>query len=251
MSITDKMGERMKEYEACTRYFIPRRSYTIIRVDGRAFHTYTKKLQKPFDKDFTDAMDYTAKELCREIMGARFAFVQSDEVSILVTDFGKTTTEAWFGNNIQKMCSVSASIATASFLHHRVAYAEDARIAHFDSRVYQIPQRTEVLNYFRWRQRDTIRNSIESTAHAHFPQKEMQNKNGMELRKMLEEKGVKWEDLDAGVRSGRLVLPVENLEGRKFWSAEPAVDFFAGQETDAMELMKVLIPENEIMENQE
>ena len=112
------IGTRMKGYEAVTKYVLPRRGYTMIRIDGKAFHTYTKGFKRPFDQGLIDDMDTTAMFLCKEIQGAVAAFVQSDEISILVCDFEKLETSAWFDNSIQKMCSVSASMATAKFNQH-------------------------------------------------------------------------------------------------------------------------------------
>lgn len=109
------LGDRMKkQYEDRSRIYLQRRTYTIIRIDGKAFHTYTQGLERPFDSKFCRDMDKTAEFLCRNIQGAQFAFVQSDEISILLTDFETIATEAWFDANLQKMCSVSASLATAS-----------------------------------------------------------------------------------------------------------------------------------------
>ena len=156
----DNLGDRMKIfYENITRIFLPRRTYTIIRIDGKAFHTYTKGLDRPFDDKFVNDMDETACYLCKNIQGAKFAFVQSDEISILLTDFDSLTTSAWFDGNIQKMVSVSASLATAKFNELR-----PNKIALFDSRVFTISSRVEVENYFIWRQQDTTRNSISSVA---------------------------------------------------------------------------------------
>lgn len=165
----DDLGDRIKsDYENRTRYYLPRRTYVIIRIDGKSFHGYTRGLPRPFDLELMEDMDETAKSLCREINGARFAYVQSDEISILVTDFDSAQTEAWFDNNLQKMCSLSASIATAHFneASHR-GMKEVAALAHFDSRVFTIPDPVEAYNYFVWRQQDATRNSVTMTAQAH------------------------------------------------------------------------------------
>ena len=112
----DSLGDRMKRfYENITKYFLPRRTYTIIRIDGKAFHSLTQNFDKPFDYTFINQMDETAKYLCKNIQGAKFAFVQSDEISILMTDFDKINTSAWFDGNVQKIASISASMATSKF----------------------------------------------------------------------------------------------------------------------------------------
>jgi len=112
----DALGDRMKSaYEDRTRYKLPRKTYTLIRVDGKAFHTYTKGLKKPFDEGLISDMNETAAYLCKNIQGAKFAYVQSDEISILLTDFDEITTDLWFDGNLQKMSSIAASLATARF----------------------------------------------------------------------------------------------------------------------------------------
>ena len=112
----DDLGNRMKDsYENRTRFMLGRRSYTLMRIDGKAFHTYTKGLDRPFDAGLIYDMDETTKYLCKNIQGAKFGYVQSDEISILITDFDDIASEMWFDGNLQKMCSISASLATAEF----------------------------------------------------------------------------------------------------------------------------------------
>lgn len=245
----DSLGDRMKDfYENRTRILLPRRTYTIIRIDGKAFHSYTKGLQRPFDYKFINDMDETAIYMCKNIQGSKFAFVQSDEISILLTDFDNQETDAWFDGNIQKMASVSASLATAKFNQLRFRQAlldnqfefykeldrdikisiENGERAHrsralqsnedcfnnqplamFDARVFTIPSNEEVENYFIWRQNDTTRNSISSLAQSLFSHKELENKNGNELQEMCFQKGVNWNELPVKVKRGRLIIKEE------------------------------------------
>lgn len=205
----DALGDRMKQnYEDPYRIFLPRRTNTIIRVDGRAFHTWTRGLKEPFDLEFMDCMNSMAIDLCEGIAGARFAFLQSDEVSVVLQDFATLETQPWFGGNLQKLCSISASMATASFNRH----ASDLRNSHgkpsamFDSRVFIVPSTTEVINYFLWRQNDSTRNSIQMTAQALYSHKELQNKSNDELQEMIHQKGQNWNDLPVGCKRGRLVV---------------------------------------------
>jgi len=212
----DELGDRMKShYESRAKVFLPRRSYTLIRVDGKAFHTYTKGLSSPFDEALMEDMDNTAAYLCKNIMNAKFAFVQSDEISILITDFEDQNTQSWFDNNLQKMCSVSASMATSKFNHLRFARnfgymgleeVEKFKLAEFDSRVFQIPQKTEVENYFIWRQQDTVRNSIQSTGQSLYSAKELHGKNMSELQEMIFQKGVNWNDFEPKFKRGRMIV---------------------------------------------
>lgn len=207
----DALGDRMKSnYEDRVRYELPRRSYTIIRVDGKAFHTYTKGLQRPFDDDLISDMNHTAIYLCQNIMGARFAYVQSDEISILLTDFETITTEAWFDGNIQKMVSVAASMATSRFNRLRyIAAAQHTLLpvkdAEFDARVFQIPQQIEVYNYFLWRQRDATKNSISSVAQSLYSHKELMGKDSSDKQEMIFAKGINWNDYDPGKKRGRFI----------------------------------------------
>jgi len=198
----DDLGNRMKEnYENRTRYSLPRRTYTIIRLDGKAFHTFTRGLKKPFDQEFIDMMDSTAQFLCEEIQGCKMAYIQSDEISLLLTDFDKITTDAWFDGNIQKMASVSASMAAAFFNNVNVFNHSD--LAFFDARVFTIPDRVEVENYFVWRQKDAVRNSISMTAQSLYSHKELNGKSSNDQQDMIHAKGQNWNDLPDGFKRGR------------------------------------------------
>jgi tRNA(His) guanylyltransferase len=243
------LSTRMKEYEAVTKYKLLRRGYTMIRIDGKAFHTYTKGLIRPFDNGLVGDMNETAKYLCKNIQGAVCAFVQSDEISILVTDFEKIETSAWLDNVVQKMCSISASMATAKFNQLRfnryyfknmstetdygggpsitdhwsecsdlneeiipagsiVNYTPPiGYLAMFDSRVYQLPTKGEVINYLVWRQQDTVKNSISSVAQSMFSHKELNGKNDNEKQEMMFQKdGTNWNDFDPKLKRGRMIV---------------------------------------------
>lgn len=213
----DQLGDRMKRYESVTKSSLMRRGYTVIRIDGKAFHTYTRGLLRPFDQDLMDDMDATTRYICKNIQGAKFAYTQSDEISILLTDFDTLETQAWFDNEVQKMVSVAASLATAKFNQVRVSRSlsanyggwdaapdpKDVKLAHFDARVFQLPNKTEVMNYFLWRQKDCIRNSISSVAQSEFPAKELQGKTGQQKIEMLLTKSVDWEGLPDDKKYGR------------------------------------------------
>jgi len=275
------LSVRMKGYEAVTKYKLLRRGYTMLRIDGKAFHTYTKGLKRPFDEGLIEDMDTTAKYLCKNIQGAVCAFVQSDEISILVTDFEKIETSAWFDNIIQKMCSVSASMATAKFNqlrmyreaskerdHSMSSIAETVwgndrlksdeilnfKLAMFDSRVFQLPTKTEVENYIIWRQQDTVKNSISSVAQSMFSHKELNGKSGGEKQEMMFHKGVNWNDFDPKLKRGRMIvkeiyekeatilLPfsVEKSSIRTRWISVAPPTF-----TQDREYLDILIPDRE------
>lgn len=199
------LGDRMKAYEHAWRVVLPRRVPVIIRVDGKAFHTLTRHCDKPFDDELMASMDRVAVELCEEIQGACLAFVQSDEVSVLIIGHRTIDTQPWLANGLQKQCSISASIATREF-NRGVVSAQDAAL--FDARVFLMPE-DEVCNYFIWRQQDATRNSIQMVARAHFSHRECDNKNTSELQALLHSrKGINWNDLPVAQKRGRCVTRV-------------------------------------------
>lgn len=223
------LGDRMKSYEFISKTFLTRRIPVIIRLDGKAFHTFTRGMKKPFDEILTSTMQETMKYLCENIQGCVFGYTQSDEITLILTDYETITTDAWFKYNIQKMTSISASMATLAFnkfFRHNVAIKEKALYTYsldeintyeydymsimrgkfdkaiFDSRVFSIP-REEVCNCLIWRQQDATRNSIQSVGQANFNQKQLQNKSCNEIQDMLfTEKGINWNDLPIEYKRG-------------------------------------------------
>ena len=213
------LEDRMKLYEQATRTVLPRRMPIIVRVDGKAFSKYTKQLPgKPFDRNFISVMESVAIELCREIQGAQVAFAQSDEISVLVHGYKKFESEPWFANQVQKMTSVAAAVAAATFTakswrmwaplaisaEDRSPGLDDIEPAYFDARVFVLPE-TDVNNYFMWRQRDGIRNSIQMFASHHFSHKELHKKSTGEMIEMCKTKGADWYALPPTQRQGRCV----------------------------------------------
>lgn len=213
----DALSVRQKEfYEKRTRTLLPRRTYTIIRIDGKSFKNYTKGLNKPFDEDLIEAMDSTAIYLCKNIQGAKLAYVQSDEITIVMTDFDTLQTDAWFDGEVQKIVSVSASMATREFNRVRIIqqlangidikYILNGKLAEFDSRVFTIPFKEEVLNNIIWRQRDCVRNSISSVAQSLFSHTLLTGKNQSDMQEMCFEKGVNWNDFPEKQKRGRIIV---------------------------------------------
>ena len=228
------LGDRMKNnYENITRYYLTRRMPVIIRLDGRSFHTFTRGFKKPFDDILVKTMQDTMKYLCENIQGCVLGYTQSDEISLVLTDYAEITTDAWFGNNLQKMCSVSASMATLAFnkfFSEQVqdfmydccneygdsvlpekqndydfaynVYFKKLDTAMFDSRVFTIPKE-EVCNYMIWRQQDATRNSIQSVGQANFSQKELHGKSCSDIQDMLMmQKGINWNDYATTLKRG-------------------------------------------------
>lgn len=209
----DPMGDRMKRYEAATRYVLPPRTYTVVRVDGRAFHTYTRGLPRPFCPRFADAMDAVARALCEQMSGSELAYVQSDEASVVLTDFRAHGTQPWFGGSVQKIASVAASIATAAFPRVVTNPNGPDRVATFDARVFTIPSSVEVVNYLVFRQRDATRNSILSAGAHHLGDKACHGRDTDEIQElMFQRKAVNWNDYPARFKRGRLLLPVKRME---------------------------------------
>lgn len=219
------LEDRMKAYEQATRTVLPRRLPIIVRVDGKGFSNYTKLLPgKPFDRNFISVMESTAIALCQEIQGAQIAFVQSDEISVLVHGYKKFESEPWFGNQVQKMVSVAAGVASATFtakswrMWSKLAVREadklpsldDIEPACFDARAFVMPE-ADVANYFLWRQRDGLRNSIQMFARSHFSHSELHKKSTSEMVEMCKAKGHDWYALPPSQRNGRAVYRESKL----------------------------------------
>lgn len=202
MSSFEDIGDRFKAYEACTRIYLPRRTYTILRLDGCHFHTVTRHAKRPYDIDLMDSIDEVANKLFRQIANAQIAYAFSDEISLLLTDFATTDTQPWFGGNLQKMCSVSASMAAAAFNWTFWAQMEGIMNATFDCRVFTLSDPYEVENYFIWRQMDCERNSIQMLAQANFSHKELHKKSLSDIHEMLHGIGLNWATQDNRVKRG-------------------------------------------------
>lgn len=230
------LGDRMKNnYENVNRFYLTRRMPIVIRTDMKAGHTFTKGMKKPFDDIFVKTMQDTMKYLCENIQGCVLGYTQSDEISLVLVDYAELTTDAWFGNNLQKMCSVSASMATLAFnkafmrnisqqskrlytehLEEKDAsYIETLEIAMnkgamFDSRVFTIPKE-EVCNYMLWRQQDATRNSILSVGQANFSHKDLHGKSCNNIQDMLmTQKGINWNDYATTLKRGSCCIKVDD-----------------------------------------
>ena len=191
MSDKTALGDRMKRYEVISQIYLTPRMPIICRIDGKAFHTYTRGLEKPWDENLQTAMTNAAKALMSKVQGAEVAYIQSDEISVLLNPYKYFETQVYFDGNIQKIASVTASIATQSFNNSFTSWND--RRALFDSRCFVVP-REEAVNYFIWRQQDAIRNSISGYAQANFSHKELQKKSTKEMLEMLSLKNISWED---------------------------------------------------------
>lgn len=203
----DDFGNRMKGYEAVTDMRLPGLTPVVVRVDGKCFHTLTKKLDKPFDRIFNSAMELTMRDLCEKLPNVRFAYVQSDEISLVMLE-RDIRSESWFGNRLQKIVSLTAAYATASFRARLSAamteaapegaanrcgavmnYAPLVEDAVFDCRAFPVPEK-DVCNYFIWRQQDCLRNAIQAAGQVYVGKKELHGMSSDGIIAALKEKGL-------------------------------------------------------------
>ncbi|MGW4958011.1 tRNA(His) guanylyltransferase Thg1 family protein [Nonomuraea sp. NPDC004186] len=206
MSDKTALGDRMKSYEAVTRTLLPRRTYAVVRVDGRAFHSFLRHADRPFDDDVMASMDAVANALCEEMSGAVFAYTQSDECSVLLTDFESHGTQPWFGGVVQKVVSIAASTASVAF-NRRYSVDYDDAYATFDARAFTIPDVVEVANYFLWRQRDCVRNSITMAAQSKFSHQQLHGVSTNQMQEMLwSQHGINWNAYPDGAKRGRVCV---------------------------------------------
>ena len=223
---TSDLAKRMKDYEMRDRYFLQKRIPVAIRVDMRAGHTFTRGFKRPFDDIFMKSMQETAKYMWENMGNAKFAYVQSDEITIILTDYDTLETDCWFNYRTDKLCSISASIATMAFNKYFMLAVEDyckynpdatleqrniyisaaEKGAMFDARCFNIPKE-EVTNLVYWRQLDAIRNSIQMVGQANSSHKELQNKSCNDIQDMLyKQKGINWNDYPTVCKRGTAVI---------------------------------------------
>lgn len=244
MPVHDDLGCRMKDfYETIPKTKLMRRTPVAIRIDGKAFHTFTRGFQRPFDNVLIKSMQETMKYLCENIQGCVLGYTQSDEITLILVDYKKLTSSAWFDYEVQKMCSIAASMATMAFnraFAKNVAEITDVnpkgfpykaggefvqevfdttyletlksaveRGAMFDARCFNVP-REEVTNLIYWRQLDASRNSIQMVGQAYFSHSELNNKTCSNIQDMLmEHKGINWNDFPVHKKRGSCCIKEE------------------------------------------
>ena len=229
------LGNRMKTYEAVPKKFLMRKTPVVIRLDGKAFHTFTKGFDKPFDKNIESAMTETMLYLCENIQGCVLGYTQSDEITLILADWQTIDTDAWFSYNVQKMCSVAASMATFIFslaMEINADFAEKDKAdlirrklsngVFFDARCFNLPLH-EVPNVLIWRQQDATRNSIQGLAQSLFPHKELQGLKCNQLQdKIFLEKGINWNNLTTYQKRG--TCAVKTVDGD--WTIDLNIPIF-------------------------
>jgi len=196
MANKDAIGDRIKRYERAADFHLPPRHPLIIRVDGKAFHSWTRQLTKPFDHVMMRAMRAAMMETAAQMQGFKLAYHQSDECTFLLTDYDKFSTQGWFDYELNKIVSISASLFTAHFNNY-IDHVPDVVIAPgpavFDARAFVVPE-SDVPNVFIWRQRDWERNSVRMLGQHIYSHKEMQGKTTADVKEMLWTKKVSWDD---------------------------------------------------------
>ena len=253
----DSLGDRMKgNYENRSKTYLVRRMPVIIRLDGKAFHTFTRGFNKPFDEVMMQTMQQTTLKLCQEIQGCVFGYTQSDEITLVLVDYNDINTDAWFDYSVQKMCSVASSMCT---LYFNKIFAEmvDVFIANsdvtpeeeklervynkaiekgamFDARAFNIPVE-EVTNCVLWRQQDATRNSISSLAQSKFSHKELQGKSSSQMQDMLMEKfGINWNDLTIPEKRGTAVYK-RTINDTAEWIVDYQMPILKGEDRNYVE----------------
>ena len=225
MPVNDNLGARMKTYyEQVPKYRLMRRTPVAIRIDGKAFHTFTRGFQKPFDEVLGNAMVKTMEYLCKNIQGCVFGYTQSDEITLLLIDYQTFETNAWFDYEVQKMCSISASMATMAFnkyfreeffahtTHGNWGESEEAlydaygraieKGAMFDARCFNIPKE-ESCNLIYWRQLDAQRNSVQMVGQANYSHSHLQDKTCEQIKMLLRcDFGINWNGLPTRWKHG-------------------------------------------------
>lgn len=275
----ETLDDRMKgAYENKYRLYLPERIPIILRLDGKAFHSFTRGLKKPFDSIFIKTMQDTMMYLCGQIQGCKFGYVESDEISLCLWNWRNNDSDAWFGNNLQKMVSLSAAMASVAFNKYWAQNVEEYKknlgfytdednldeeekkycttitnkaellMPVFDSRAFILPME-EVQNYFIWRQNDCMRNSIQGLAQSYYPQRELHKINTKQLQnKLFSERGINWNEYSVVERRGtcayKIPIKMEGSEGsvviRNKWILDKLIPILSQPEYKDFVTSKVL-----------
>lgn len=220
-----ELAKRIKlNYENPARHYLTRRIPVIIRVDGRAFSTFTRQCNSPFDHGIMRSMVMAARALADDMQGCKLAYIQSDEASFVLTDYDTLTTDAWFGYNQSKVESVSASVFGGHFNKMLNAFGFYSRSpAAFDARAFNIPEQ-EVVNYFLWRATDWQRNSLSLYTRQFFSHCDLQGKNRTAMHEMLAGIGQCWtKDLSYEEKNGTFIVKshIADVPWRMLSNIEP------------------------------
>lgn len=252
MALRDELGIRMKNfYESVPKTKLLRRTPVAIRIDGKAFHSFTRGMKKPFDFILIESMQKTMQYLCENIQGCVLGYTQSDEITLLLIDYKRLNSDAWFDYEVQKMCSIAASMATMAFNRYfaeaAAAAMEDEVYAEalqkavqkgamFDARCFNVPKE-ETANLIYWRQLDAARNSVQMVGQASFSHKQLQGKSCEQIQDMLmQEKMFNWNELETCLKRGSCCVRKENAEaGKSNWIIDREIPQFKGDGREYIE----------------
>jgi tRNA(His) 5'-end guanylyltransferase len=270
MPVHDNIGIRMKTYyESIPKTKLMRRTPVVIRIDGKAFHSFTRGFKKPYDEVLIKSMQETTKYLCENIQGCVLGYTQSDEISLVLVDYKNLNTSAWFDYEVQKMCSIAASMATLAFnkifeknvqeeiidyktsltpqsielqqeieKYHHTLITAVKKGAMFDARVFNIPKE-EVTNYIYWRQLDAIRNSIQMLGQANFSHKELQNKTCNNIKDMLiTQKNINWDNLAIYKQRGTCCIKMPEYD--LGWTIDKDIPIFKDENRNYIDSLVLL-----------
>lgn len=216
----DTLEKRMQYYRSLTDYKLMPKTPVLMMLDGRAFSKFCKKFTKPYDDFFIHIMNETAKYLCENIEGCKFAYVQSDEISLYVSDMDNNESESWFGYRVSKILSIAASLATAKFnqlltielcktpcsTNDLVELVTNQKLAEFDCKAWNVPTQNDVFAWFLFRQIDCIRNSKQMAAQTYIPHKELEGLHtDQQIEKLEKETGIKWAEYSDDKKFGRFI----------------------------------------------
>lgn len=223
----ENLEEKCKYYRSLTDYKLLPNTYVLVMIDGRSFSAKIKKQFKlPYDNDFINMMNETAKYVCENVQGCKFAYTQSDEITFVLTDFDDLNTDSFFGYRLEKVISIIASLATSKFnqlmslyLIQQHLFGNDnyhidditkiistMKLSEFDAKAWPVPSWNDMFAYLLWRQNDCIKNSKQQAARAKLSHTECLNQPADVQINILNEKyGIVWEEYDDGKKYGRFI----------------------------------------------
>jgi tRNA(His) 5'-end guanylyltransferase len=200
----DDLGDRCKQFERVEADRRAMRGLPLLaRLDGRAFHTFTRGLQRPYDPGMSMAMIETTRTLVQEMV-ALVGYTQSDEITLAWYEPSQSASDYAFDGRFQKLASVLAGMASARFCQLLAEHlpAKVSETPHFDCRIWQVPTLGDAADVFIWREDDATKNSITMAASAHYSDRELDGKSSSAKQEMLWQKGVNWNDFPAFFKRG-------------------------------------------------
>lgn len=218
----DSLEKKCRYYQELANYKLMPNSYVIFHLDGRSFSNFCKRFEKPYDERFMSMMNETAKYLMEEISNVKFAYVQSDEITLIYSDIKEEyTADMWFGNRLCKMCSIASSLATSKFMSLMyiaaaaktvsstddiVSVCKNIPLIQFDCKVWNVPSVNDAMAWLLYRQIDCIRNSKQMLGHTYLSHSEMLNKSSDEIIKLVaDKKNIDWNRFNDGAKFGRFI----------------------------------------------